>query len=267
MKQSYLIILLVCLLTAVSCKEEQAEPTDIIPLPACKLIKSTSKAGLVQLYDYDDKERLFRYTSPMATNMKWEYGTDNQLTKIIHYRENDELLLNRTELVEYNQQGQWTKISYTDMGGGSKVENVSEYDSFGNRTKITYKSDGKIVSTRNYEYKDGNLMKESYDTYWVYAYEYDTSKENKLKEFEALASSTAFASYTSLLPTPSKNMVSKKMRLDSDGTIATTANYSYEYNVEGFPTKLTISGGDLNEDGQVNNDDIYGFSYEYECKK
>ena len=60
-------------------------------------------------------------------------------------------------------------------------------------------------------------------------------------------------------------MLKKVNTFDSNGSLSQTADFAYEYNSKGFPTKLTVSGGDLNGDGQVDAKDVYVRNYNYDC--
>ena len=63
--------------------------------------------------------------------------------------------------------------------------------------------------------------------------------------------------------TPSKNMIKKINSQEQGGPVTFYTNYEYEYNDKGYPTKLTISGGDNDGNGIP---DLFVYNYTYQCK-
>jgi hypothetical protein len=150
------------------------------------------------------------------------------------------------------------------------------YDGMGNRIEIIKKANNKVYRSYIFEYSNGNLIKQAKSYYNTdgslqftnyYTYEYNMSKENKLASFESL---TGHGHVTEDRlgeePTPSKHMLKTVKTMSSDGSaVSSSANFDYEYNDKGFPIKLTISGDDLNGDGQTNSNDVVLYTYEYDC--
>lgn len=266
---SLFIALLLAGISLLSSCEKNTGIQPTTPKPACRPT-SIVYGSLERKYEYNADDQLIKF-SDGVTFIKFEY-TDSRVTKLIYYRDNDETKVNLTDQIEYNSKGQWMRHTYIEpLTSGNKViqENTAEYDPNGNRVKIIAYVNGKPVKIYTFEYSNGNLMKQIIDqdgaSVLSYTYEYDINHENELTSFESLIRFGYLYTQLGMESTPSNNMLKKVNTFDSNGSLSQTADFAYEYNSKGFPTKLTVSGGDLNGDGQVDAKDVYIWSYLYDC--
>lgn len=123
-------------------------------------------------YEYDKATGHYFCTIKKESSSIQNPGTME--TSYVNKNEYDE---NMTLLATYNEVGQLTsknelnengKVSkhtqYTKTGAVQKY-NVNEYDKDGNRTKVTYyNNEGKVEETYLYEYTDGKMTKERYES-------------------------------------------------------------------------------------------------------
>jgi len=253
---------------SISCKNND-DPLPAIEKPVCQLISVVT--GLNERhYEYNDDEQLIKSIESYNNYAKFEYKND-RVARVTYYRDDDESKVYEIDRIEYNSKGQWIKHTY-------ELDNIvliAEYNAAGNRTMITQKMNGKLTEIYVFEYLDGNMMKQTIDHYDIheslsyssfYTYAYDLNTANKLTYFESLVRFGYNEVRLGRESTPSKNMLKTVNTLSWDGSeVSVSANFEYEYNDKGFPTKLTISGGDLNGDGNLNENDILVYPYEYNC--
>jgi len=264
------LLILLALLLLIGCKKDK--PEIIAPvLPVCKPIKVTYE-GLEYLYTYDGKDRLTNYVEPDRKYLKFEYDTKNRPVKVIYYYR-DESQVYATEVIEYNAQGKWAKVSYSQLDNQNPSERIYEYDPVsGYRTKVTVFKAGQAQTSYAFEYNNSNMVKLSVTEHqynadpYTYLFEYDTTHENKLASSEEIV---PFGYYTFGFGnngTPSKNMIKQINWLTPEGKVEFYTNYKYDYDANGYPTKLTILGQDLNGDRVVNDLDAFVYNYFYACK-
>jgi hypothetical protein len=221
-------------------------------------------------FEYDVNGQLIKFIGPYNNYIKFGYKS-NRVEELTYYYDNDESKITDIDKIEYNSRGQWTRHSYSL----SKDEELAVYDEIGNRIEIIKKANNKVHRSYSFEYSNGDLIKQAKSYYnadgslftYYYTYEYDTSKENKLASFESLSGHGHLTEdRLGQEPTPSKHMLKMVKTMSSDGsTVSLSASFDYEYNDKGFPIKVTISGGDLNGDGQINSDDVIVQLYNYDC--
>ena len=254
-----------------SCNEKEENP--IMPVsakPDC-LPSAISTKSTQHHYEYDSDRRIVKSDDGLGVQTKYEYSGD-RLQKLTYYHNNDESYVLDIDEIQYNSSGLWTRHIRTMSG----EEDIAEYDSKGNRTKITSTKNGKTYRSYAFEYAGGNLVKLS-NTYHnddgsesftlFYSFEYDLFKENKLAFFEQYVQ-RGYLSGPRLghESTPSKNlMTAAHTHASKDGAITRTANFEYEFNEKGFPTSIRFSGGDLNEDGVTDENDVGQYFYTYDC--
>lgn len=242
--------------------DKNSDDRPSVAQPACRPT-SIMFGALESKYEYNTAGQLIKFTDGI-TYIKYEYA-DGKAIKLTYYRNNDEASVNLTDLIEYNANGQWIKHSYTVAGTNDKQENTAQYDGNGNRIKIITTVNGKSVKTYTFEYSNGNLTMQIIENDLSYTYEYDLNHENELTNFESLVRFGYTGTQFGMESTPSKYML-KKVNTFLKGSPTHSADFHYEYNTKGFPTKLEISGGDLNGDGQVDAKDIYIWTYQYDCQ-
>jgi hypothetical protein len=166
--------------------------------------------------------------------------------------------------VFYDSNGRWTKTTYAT-----------------NSTQLqpTYTKDGKVSSilsitagnskeqevVNTFTYKNGNIIQSTLaENEATTYYEYYTDKP-------ALSSLPAVLDFTqdyymliSQFETPvSKNLVKKTYQRNKSGAIYNVKEYTYEFNAEGYPTKITIE--EEPESGSTT-PHIYSFQYTYTCQ-
>ncbi|MDO1449298.1 hypothetical protein Q0590_23680 [Rhodocytophaga aerolata] len=247
-------------LTTSCSKDEQAvTPANT---PSC-LLTQIGYGNESQLLAYDSKNRVSKVTHEEGYAIL-EYDNNNRVVKILSYEDTQ---VEESGVIEYNAKGQWIKMTSSEPGSSATQVSTAEYDSNGNRTKVTT-SYGIIT----YEYAGGNLTKSttSYtagsSTYSnTTTYEYYLDRDNKLSAIEELLN-------TGYGATPSKNMLKKQTYTSSyasDDSAESGEIFTYEFNEKGFPTRSTsTSTGDINGDGIVdaNDVDIDETTYSYQCK-
>ncbi len=259
------------LVLLLSCSEKDENP--IIPVftkPDC--LPTVVTTGSIQsTFEYDPDRRIIKSYDGLTSYIKYEYSGD-RLQKLTYYYDNDESKVLDIDEIQYNARGLWTK----HVRAMSDEEDIAEYDPSGNRTKVTLNKNGKTYRSYIFEYANGNLIKLS-KTYHnddgsvsftlFYSYEYDLSQENTLAYFELYVQRGYLIDRRlGQESTPSKNLLTKVHTHSSDGgPIERTGNFEYTFNAKGFPTNITVSGGDLNADGVTDENDIAHFNYIYNC--
>ena len=264
------VIVLAGLSLLSSCKDNDVEPSPVEQKPACQLTSIFINSNESK-FEYDVNDQLIKFIGAYNNYIKFGYK-NNRVEELTYYYDNDESKVTDIDKIEYNSSGQWTRHSYFL----SKDEDLAVYDETENRIEIINKANDIVYRSYIFEYSNGNLIKQSKSNYNTdgsfsftsyYTYEYDVNKENKLASFESLIG-YRYLTETRLgqEPTPSKHMLKTVKTLLSDGsTVSMSASFEYEYNDMGFPTKLTISGGDLNGDGETNSNDVLVYTYQYDC--
>jgi hypothetical protein len=245
-------MLAVLLLSACSKKNDPAP--EVVVRPACRLTQSVFETGPTKLTsqnEYDSEGRLLK----VAT---YEYGKEHnvvtyehnekgqvskQTTKVYTYdTQANVTVTTRTYTFEYNAKGQVLNYQTVATSTNPSVVqttfiSICEYDSQGNRTKVTTTSESGKASVNVFEYKDGNCTKATIrlgeSNEFSNAYEYNLDRENKSRYYSQIYSGIFNAS-------TSRNLVKKSIETGkSDPTYISTTEYSSEYNDKGFPVKTT----------------------------
>jgi YD repeat-containing protein len=208
--------------------------------------------------DDNDKVKLLEtVTEPYGQYRKFEYDSHNRLTKYLKYDSSGELLETRTLTYSGND---LVKVMFN-----STV--ICEYTKSGN--KITaipgtqtwdLNSDGQLVKyvgeigdesqVIDYQYQNGNMVKETY----VYTYEsgetFGTISEYKYvdKKSPMYDCTTPqwylIYSFIDIMISTTNNMTERKWSVDSDTGVVT---HEYEYDSDGYPTKRTSTYGNGKE--------------------
>jgi hypothetical protein len=143
----------------------------------------------------------------------------------------------------YNTRGWCNRpdTAYLDNAPPSARYTITcEYDAQGNRTKV--RSDNPAAPTETlFEYKDGNCIKATYQAgtplEYVYEYEYYLDQDNKLR--------TSHSENAYTRNTPNRNQLKKAtITYKNEPTYRGFTDYSYEFNAEGFPVKITSAVSD-----------------------
>lgn len=241
---------LVALLFSGCSKENDPDPAPA--RPACKVIKtdfSTGPTNLISQFTYDSEDRIKEMVTTNGTqkfsSVSYEYNPQGQLTQqttreYVYDAQLNEKTTTRTFTFQYNAKGQAFQyqgvVTSTDpTAPQGTYAYACEYDSQGNRTKVTITSSSGAPSVYLYEYQDGNCTKATYRageaSEFSIAYEYYLDRENKSRTSTSV----------SLLNSPAnKNWVKKYTETykSSPGSNTTVEN-TYEFNDKGFPVKNT----------------------------
>lgn len=214
------------------------------PGPACRITSRYDPAGVVagEIYRYDPRRRLveaYGEKEGNAFNVRtFAYDEDNRLRNAT-FAAAPGAPVTRTTTYRYDPQGRLT--GWVTMENGRHTEITRELDAEGTCTGLTSVAtdlDRGVSSTARYayEYQDGNLTGNTSDPGTVferrYTYTYYPDRENKLGAYEAVAGTLPG-------PSPSRNMRKTMTRLATADAGAETRHYTYAFNAEGFPTRIT----------------------------
>jgi len=206
---------------------------------------TTLNAEHVQLLDTSEDDDTGSYN-------KYEYDSQNRITKISwfdkangdFYNTTKTFFYNGNDLVKTVEKGQWhDDVTIEYVKNGNKI-NISE--DHGNDNIFTYtldlNDDGYPIKYTgyndyylgnvqiNYQYKDGNLIKETWDVYTSsFDYKYDN---NKSPFYHCKTHKWYLILYEGY---GNHNNVIEKLEGDWK------TEYTYEYDSAGFPTKITSS--------------------------
>ena len=220
--------------------------------PACKIITSSFVSGSsssATRYTYDNAHRLTESVTESETrrqsSFSYAYNQKGQLSNLTSQDHRYDAASNvtvttRSFTFEYNAQGQVSGYQLiTTSTNPATLPTTStityEYDSQGNRTKVTTQSGSGAPNVDLHEYKDGNCIKTTFRAgesgESVIAYEHYLDQEFKSRTMPHVGV---------LGPSASKHMVKKSTQTyaNSPGTIFVSER-SYEYNDKGFPVKTT----------------------------
>ena len=214
------------------------------PGPACRITRRYDPAGAVpgEIYRYDPQRRLveaYQEKDGNAFNVRtFAYDDDNRLRNAT-FAAAPGAPVTQTTTYRYDPQGRLT--GWVTMENGRHTEITRELDAAGTCTGLTSVAtdlNSGVSSTARfaYEYQDGNLVRHTSDpgteSERHYTYAYYPDRENKLGAYEAV---------TGTLPGPSPNrhMRKTRTRVATADAAAETWHYTYAYNAEGFPTRIT----------------------------
>ncbi len=279
-KFSCLIMTSFMLLEFTGCKEEEAIPpkepiAEEIPKvaeplptelttaekPLCRTTKSYVYVRDIistTTFEYDSEDRLIAQkgistsgTGESGYTKSFEYNLRGQVirhTSKSYYKEGTQQgSADWSTFFEYDQKGQVIKLEEvrvnTQTGKETRFTYTQEYDSEGNRTKVSrlYGDSAAVVSL--YEYKDGDCVKaitnmgSNFER--VTEYEYYLDRENKKQAEQATIWGYGHSA--------EKHMLKKETATPKDESQSGYYNeYSYEYNDQGFVVKSIIdpAGGE-----------------------
>lgn len=240
----FLTILLMLSLT--TCKKDKSENSEF---PGTCFITSI---GLLKI-DYSPSNKPIRIMvaeepdSELDTVMEYQYNSSGKIATIHYtsessYDEYDSILYDEsgrvafcrnyldgqpqgTAAYHYNETSQLVEVTlsgFTSKGFGLKQRLISgtvrfEYDALGNVTKETTYSGGQVIER--------------------YEYTYDNMR-NPYKEWN-LPEGFGWWNMSKLL---SKNNFTKEIYFNSYGSTTTTTNAIYEYNSNGYPVNMLLTG-------------------------
>ncbi|WP_146153651.1 hypothetical protein [Adhaeribacter arboris] len=236
-----------------SCEKKEDTPALEVKPTTCLPSKNYNAADPTQYttFQYDDLQRLTRISDYVKGKESrasiYEYNAQGQVGRITITDEALSIDLGLPDKVymiytfDYNSLGQVSKYSsYKPWLNNSYAleETTCEYDSEGNRTKTTTTTDNGANSfTTVYTYKDGNCIQRDINQgpspVGPTFYQYDLSKENKLRSFNQKFSLMHLTG-----PTASKNMSAESTQTNADPQHNSTYKQTYEYNEHGYPTKV-----------------------------
>ena len=240
----FLTILLMLSLT--TCKKDKSENSEISG--TCFI----TSIGLLKV-DYSPSNKPIRIMvaeepdSKLDTVMEYQYNSSGKIATIHYtsessYDEYDSILYDEsgrvafcrnyldgqpqgTAAYHYNEASQLVEVTlsgFTSKGFGLKQRLISgtvrfEYDASGNVTKETTYSGGQVIER--------------------YEYTYDNMR-NPYKEW-SLPEGFGWWNMSKLL---SKNNFTKEIYFNSYGSTTTTTNAIYEYNSNGYPVNMLLTG-------------------------
>ena len=211
--------------------------------------------------DDNDKVKLLEtVTEPNGQYRKFEYDSQNRLTKYLRYNSSGELLETRTltysgndlvkaefnsaTLHEYTKSG--NKITAIHPGVGTQT-----WDLNSNGQLVKYVSeifgDSQVI---DFLFQNGNMVKETY----VYNYEaggtYTSINEYKYNADKSpMYNCTTpqwylIYSFMDIMIGTKNNMTERKWSFDSDtGADTGAVTHEYEYDSDGYPTKRITTDG------------------------
>ncbi len=257
MKNSFAFTLLgqTCLFVALLLGSGCSKENDPAPaVPSCRIVKSSvesSASNLTARYTYDPQNRLIELVTDNDTKrqstVSYEYNQKGQLGKYVtqNYRYDagsNETVTTRTYTFAYNEKGQVSGYqSATISTDPATLQTTStstfEYDSQGNRTKITTQTGSSAPNVELYEYQDGNcirtILRPGESNEFTITYEYYLDRENK---FRTLPHAGVFGA------SASKHMIKKTTQTPANNPdYISVSERTYEFNDKGFPVKTTVT--------------------------
>lgn len=221
----------------ISCSSDDNGGSQSNHLPKSLIINSTNYVNtynftyngnkLKSIVDSDGLEYTYTYEGNHITKMVGDYGGGFVDTYKFQY-----------------ENGKLSKIVFTDEDGNE----VAECDWVSNDHMQVQTSEGDQL---DYYYDNGNLIKEvgqgeeDGTTYKdTYSYEYD-SHPNYMKNVKGFEKVPFLAESLPFELIPGENNVTKMIESELwDGETDDYAeNYSYKYDDDGYPTKVTVDGG------------------------
>ncbi|QNF31311.1 hypothetical protein HUW51_00705 (plasmid) [Adhaeribacter swui] len=278
----FFVISLLLLSSLSSCTQDD-EVDSPNPDPSCRITRTYSTHPFQwpdsTLYQYDDQDRLLQstwfYKGKEKGRGNYEYNSQGQLAKqtIKEMNADDQrqYTIEITEVItfEYNSKGQLAKYNSVKRGPSTispngyyqtSSESSCEYDTAGNRIRVTTTYDGKYSFVNEYVYQDGNCIKFTNNpgsqNEIVYTYEFDLNREDKLKSFNE--------AYNLLGQTPNKNLVTRNTITYPElnyNNLITTQDYTYEFDNQNNEVKSQV-----NFATSQNYKYSYTRSKKYECR-
>jgi len=177
-----------------------------VKLPECI---TDADGRLLQKFEYDKQNRIVKIVSKTYSVADGELVAWNANTVTITYDTDDKITLEEVITKEYAQDKETHSVK-----------------------KINAGTDTSTLNNEGYVYKDGNLIKET-DGVNISEYSYDDKKSpfSNCKNPEWLL--RTFGVFSNL----NKNNILNEYT--SGGEISFSKTYKYEYDREGFPTKIT----------------------------
>ena len=181
---------------------------------------------------------------------KFEYDSQNRLTKYSRYNSSGELLETRTLTYSGNDLVKAvfnSAVVYEYTKSGNKITAI--YSSDGAQT-WDLNSDGQLVKSAleiignyqviDYLYQNGNLVKYTYVYNYAEGGTYETINEykydNKKSPMYNCTTPQWYLIYSFMDISTTNNMTEEKWSVNSD-----TYAYTYEYDSDGYPTKRAIT--------------------------
>ena len=186
------------------------------------------------IYEYDGNLlKKIKYDDDGTVNQEFSYS-NGRLIK--HYFRDE-----GTFEYAYDNQGRLSKKTRTLNG----EQTTTEYQYINNTIKTIYKDRNNSRDLEStYHFSNGNLIREE-DNQGTIVYEYDDKNNWQYKNNLAITTSSAFSDPFDAIF--SKNNVVKITARGSQGEVRpgelsyenTTVTFQYEYNSDGYPTKIT----------------------------
>lgn len=271
------LLCLSLLITTACNKETETTPTPTGPITkpddkktACMITRIDKGSGDYTTYQYDENNRLTSFSeneivsgAVSTISNTIERDLQNRIKRIVGtYPTGPGFMVYE---MFYDEQGRWTKTTYSISLDASKPGTLqstltTEYSAQGVISKIVQATTNGYVYNYTYEYNNGNPVKVAFDAA-ICLYEYDSEKEVALKDIDLLNlyrhAKTSPVGFFPSGTTPAKHLLTKI----NDKNGAFLAQFSYEYNEHGYPTKVSIYS---HFNGPAPKTETYVISYE--CK-
>lgn len=163
----------------------------------------------------------YNYTGDLITKIKKSYNSGEvYLTKEYFYNTDK-----KVDYILIEQFGKYYKMKYTYTNDGTVFYRKFNSDSAGNEEKDP-------IMTGRYYFSNGNLIKDDqYTSESVVIYEYDSKNNPRLNIL-------GFNLLPDLEQEFSINNVTKRT-ISTNNIISSSTSYTYEYNADGYPVKVT----------------------------
>jgi len=225
---------------------------------ACYISKIKEGATAYEKYFYNPQNKLVKYIAGHNEYLTYEYDSIDRCQKIKHfaggelsdyktYEYNDKRLIIKETQFESEDEGEFKIAGYSAFSYNAKNQIIKK-EEFERKGKSKYEADGYFT----YEYDaKGNVSKriefsDEKTMQKITEYQYD-DKKNPFREFRLQLFDDEIVSVNNELKNTTKN---------AKGNFTNIGTYTYTYNSNGYPTKVSQKIMDKKAE----------FQWEYRCK-
>lgn len=263
----YLSVILLLIIAFASCQKDEdhhydsRSPSEPPTEPRCFVNHIIEGNGdNVELEYINNKiSEVTEVFSSGAEEMHSIYEYNNGILSSVKVYENDTMTHKNEYVIENNRISKVSFFSIDNAGNlvPAAYETHYSYNSDDQISVVEYKENSIVTQRNEYTWENGNLKEEKYYTasngsqfgLWsTYAYTYDDQK-NPLR---GIGIDFFVDSYNI------NNILEKLTSYTSEGSTDRQETYTYEYNSNGYPTKITK----VDQNGSVNIDE---YTYTYTC--